>query len=65
MPDVITVYFDVFDSVVVLQGLFHLVEEGYRFAKIQELRLISAGLETVVFVKEFFGIGIDYLVRFE
>ena len=63
--DVVAVYFDVFDSVVVFQGLFHLVHEGYGFAEVEEFRLIPADLEAVVFIEEFFGVGIDYLVRFE
>ena len=65
MLDVFAGDFDVFDSVVVFQGLFHLIEEGHGLAQIQEFGLVSSGLEAVVFVEEFFGVGIHDGIGFQ
>ncbi|UKI31999.1 MAG: hypothetical protein L6W00_30685 [Lentisphaeria bacterium] len=65
MLDILSRNFDVVNAIVVFQGLFHLIEEGYGLAQIQEFVLVSSGLETVVFVEKFFGIGIDHSVWFQ
>ena len=52
-------------AIVVFQGLFHLVQEGYSLTQIQKLGLVSSGLEAVVFVEKFFGIGIHDGIGFQ
>lgn len=46
-------------------GAFSLIEEGHGFAEVQEFGLVSSGLKAVVFVEEFFGVGIHHSVWFQ
>lgn len=42
-----------------------MIEEGHGFAEVQEFGLVSSGLKAVVFVEEFFGVGIHHSVWFQ